>query len=176
MEQHLPLSRVCQHAQLTFQSITTQESIVGFVHAKELMILCNDLCSAAIVKNEVFYVIQKIFWLTKTGNKKLQTDTVLSDSFSVQVLLFILNLQLFKEKLIPCSKVSEASFHTIRQNTNLVVVEQIPYILQIILQINVIGFLHRDIAVSSSIKTSGNPLIKIIRSVLRQCFSPMIHI
>lgn len=87
------------------------------------MILCIDLCSAAIVKNEVFYVIQKIFLLTKTGNKKLQTDTVLSDSFSVQVLLSILHLQLFKEKLISCSKVSETSFHTIRQNTNLVVVE-----------------------------------------------------
>lgn len=112
-----------EHAQLTLQSITTQESIVGVVHAKELMILCKDLCSAAIVKNEVFYVIQQIFWLTKTGNKILQTDTVLSDSFSVRVLLFILHLQPFKEKLLPCSKVSQTSFHTIRQNTNLVEVD-----------------------------------------------------
>ena len=59
-----------EHAQLTLQSITTQESIEGVVHAKELMILCKDLCSAAIVKNEVFYVIHQIFWLTKTGTIK----------------------------------------------------------------------------------------------------------
>ena len=112
-----------EHTQLTLQFLTTQESIVSIVHAKELMILCNDLCSAAIVKNEVFYVIQQIFRFTKTGNKILQTGTVLSDSFSVRVFLFVLHLQPFKEKLIPCGKASQTSFHTIRQNTNLVVVE-----------------------------------------------------
>ena len=60
-----------EYTQFTFQFLTTQESIVGIVHSKELMILCNNLCSAAIVKNEVLYVIQQIFWLTKTGNKIL---------------------------------------------------------------------------------------------------------
>ena len=112
-----------EHTQLTLQFLTPQESIVGIVHAKDLMILCNDLCSAAIVKNEVFYVIQQIFRFTKTGNKILQTGTVFSDGFSVRVFLFVLHLQPFKEKLIPCGKASQTSFHTIRQNANLVVVE-----------------------------------------------------
>lgn len=58
-----------EHTQLALQFLTTQESIVGVVHAKELMILCNDLCSAAIVKNEVFYVIQQIFRFTRLREK-----------------------------------------------------------------------------------------------------------
>lgn len=33
-----------EHTQLALQFLTTQESIVGVVHAKELMILCNDCC------------------------------------------------------------------------------------------------------------------------------------
>ena len=93
-----------EHTQLTLQFFTMQESIIGVVYTKELVVLCNDLCSAAIVKNEVFYVIQQIFRFTKTGNKILQTGTVLSDGFSVWVFLFVLHLQPFKEKLIPCGK------------------------------------------------------------------------
>ena len=111
------------------------------------MILCNNLCSAAVVKNEVLYIIEQILRFTKAGNKILQTGAILSNGFSVRVLFFVLHLQPFKEELIPCSKTTQTSFHTIRQNANLVVVEQIRYILQIIFQIDVIGILHRDIAV-----------------------------
>lgn len=73
-----------EHAQLTLQSITTQESIVGVVHAKELMILCKDLCSAAIVKNEVFYVIQQIF-----GSQRLAIKYSKLIQFSRIAFLFV---------------------------------------------------------------------------------------
>ena len=136
-----------EYTQLAFQFFTTQESIVGVIYTKELVVLCNNLCSAAVVKNEVLYVIQQIVRFTKTGNKILQTGAVLSDGFSVRVFFFVLNLQPFKEELITCSKATQASFHTIRQNTNLVIVEQIWNVLQIILQVDVIGILYWNVAV-----------------------------
>ena len=136
-----------EYTQLAFQFLTMQESIVSVIYTKELVILCNDLCSAAVVKNEVLYVIQQIVRFAKTGNKILQTGAVLSDSFSVRVFFFVLHLQPFKEELITCRKATQASFHTIRQNTNLIIVEQIWDVLQIVLQIDVIGVLHRNITV-----------------------------
>ena len=136
-----------EYTQLAFQFFTTQESIVSVIYTKELVVLCNDLCSAAVVKNEVLYVIQQIVRFTKTGNKILQTGAVLSDSFSVRVFFFILHLQPFKEELIPSGKATQTSFHTIGQNTNLVVVKQIWTVLQIVLQVDVICVFHRNIAV-----------------------------
>ena len=131
-----------EHTQLTFQFLTAQESIIGVVYTKELVVLCNDFYSAAVVKNEVLYVIQQILRFTKTGNKILQAGAIFSDGFSVRVFFFVLHLQPFKEELITCGKAAQASFHTIRQNTNLVVVEQIWNVFQIILQVDVVGILH----------------------------------
>ena len=40
------------------------------------------------------------------------------------------------------TKAAETSFHAIGENANLIIVEQLWYILQIVLQIDVIGIFH----------------------------------
>ena len=111
------------------------------------MIFCNDFSSAAVIENKVFYVVQKVFRIAQSIDKIFQACTAFPDRLSVGIFLFALYFQPFKEKFIPCGKASQAGFHPVGQYADLVIMEQVRNIFQVTFQVDVIGILHRNIAV-----------------------------
>ena len=136
-----------KHAQLALKLFAVQKCSISIVDTKELMVLCDDFGAASVIENKVLDVIQQGFLLAKSLNIIFQTDAVFLDGLSVWVFFFIMHFQPLEEELIPGTEAAEARLHSVGKHTDLVVVKEIRDVLQIIFQINVIGVLHRNIAV-----------------------------
>ena len=51
--------RMPKHAQLALKLFAIKKSIIGVVDAKELVVFCDNLCTAAVVKDKVFNVVKQ---------------------------------------------------------------------------------------------------------------------
>ena len=57
------------------------ENIICIVYAEEMIVLCYNLCSAAVVKNEIFHAVEQIFRVTKAGCEIFKAGAIFTNDF-----------------------------------------------------------------------------------------------